>query len=139
MLEAEIYEQGCIFMTIVEDYFFNPPELMQQHSGLVAPLDKAYQAHRLIKMISNRAAMTYEAPLSSADISVSNIVVHTILREEFANQLDLAMHYAIKSLFKDEEFICSSKCTSDLQNIKAIVRLVCFKSGQAYRAIRVSI
>ena len=111
MLEANIYEQGGIFMTIAEDYFLNPPELVQEHSGLVALLDEAYLAHRIVEEINDRIAMTCGALLCPTDMSISNIIVHAILGEEFANQLDLAVHYAIESCFKDEGFICSPQCS----------------------------
>lgn len=112
MLEAEIDEQGGIFIAIAEDFFLNPPELVQDHSGLVALLDEAYLAHRIMEEINDRIAMTCGAPLYPIDMSISNIIVHTILGEEFANQLDLAVHYAIESSFKDKGFICSPKCSS---------------------------
>ncbi len=48
--------------------------------------------------------MAYGIPLAPMDMTMSNIIIHELLGEEFANQLDLAVHYAIESYFNSEEF-----------------------------------
>jgi hypothetical protein len=89
---------------IAEDYFFEPPELLEGHDGLLALIDEAYLAHRLIEEVNDRVMMASGLPLSPMDMTLSNIVVHDILGDQFANQLDLAVHYSMESLFETDSF-----------------------------------
>lgn len=100
--EAGIEEQGQVFVNIAEDFFSNPPELIKHEVGLKALIDKAYLAHRLLEEINDRLLMMCGAPLTPMDMTLSNIVIHDILGEEFANQLDMAVHYTIETLFNPE-------------------------------------
>ncbi len=118
MLEANIYDQGGVFITIAEDFFISPPVLVKEHSGLVALLDEAYLAHRIIEEINDRVSLKCGTPLCPTDMSISNIIVHTLLGDEFANQLDLAVHYSIEHLFKEDGIICSPHCSQYLQEHK---------------------
>ena len=118
MQEAEIYEQGQAFMTIAEDFFISPPELVNEHTGLVALLDEAYLSHRMIEEVNDRIQLACGTPLSPMDMSLSNIVVHALLGEEFANQLDLAVHYAIEALFYQGGALSSPNCSRYLNEHK---------------------
>lgn len=101
---AGIYDYAEVFLSIAEDYFLNPLELVSEHSGMHQLIDEAYLAHRLIEEINDRVAMTYGVPLAPMDMTMSNIIVHELLGEEFANQLDLAVHYSIESFFNSDDF-----------------------------------
>ncbi|WP_045856467.1 hypothetical protein [Teredinibacter purpureus] len=101
---AGVYKYAKTFLTIAEDYFFEPPELLQGRDGLLALVDEAYLAHRLIEEVNDRVMMASGLPLAPMDMTLSNIVVHDILGDEFANQLDLAVHYSIESLFETDSF-----------------------------------
>ncbi|MDZ7925557.1 MAG: hypothetical protein U5M23_16245 [Marinagarivorans sp.] len=111
MLEANIYEQGSVFLTIAEEFFIAPPEIVNEHTGLVALLDEAYLSHRMIEEVSDRILLACGAPLSPMDMNTSNIVVHSLLGEEFANQLDLAVHYAIEALFDKNGLLSAPTCS----------------------------
>ena len=101
---AGVYNYAKRFLTIAEDYFFQPPELVEANEGLRALIDEAYLAHRLIEELNDRVIMTCGVPLSPMDMTLANIIVHDIIGEEFANQLDLAVHYSIEALFETENF-----------------------------------
>lgn len=101
---AGIYDYASRFLSMAEDYFINPLELVSDHSGMHQLIDQAYLAHRLIEEINDRTAVAYGVPLAPMEMTMSNIIIHELLGEEFANQLDLAVHYAIESFFKTEEF-----------------------------------
>ena len=116
--DAEMYEQGSVFITIAEDFFISPPELVSEHKGIVALLDEAYLSHRLIEEINDRIQITCGTPLSPMDMNLSNIIVHGLLGEDFANQLDLAVHYAIETLFDSEGLMSSPKCSRYLAEHK---------------------
>ena len=99
MCEGGIYPQGKRFIEIAEDFFVAPPELIAGHSGMHALIDEAYLAHRLIEEINDQVILLCGAPLLPMDMTFSNLVVHDLLGEDFANELDLAVHYAIEALF----------------------------------------
>lgn len=108
MVQANIYQHGKVFITIAEEFFLQPPKVAQSHSGLHALLDEAYLAHRLLEEVNDRLLMSCGVPLTPMDMTLSNIVVHDLLGEEYANQLDLAVHFSIDALFDSNNLIgCS--------------------------------
>lgn len=104
MQEANIYDCGKSLIAIATDFFLQPPELTREHYGLQALIDEAYLAHRLIEEVNDRLELTCGTVLAPMDMTLSNIIVHDLIGEEFANQLDLAVHYAIEALFQREEW-----------------------------------
>lgn len=103
--EAGIYEQGRHCVEIAEDFFLDPPELLAEHSGMQALIDEAYLAHRLMEEVNDRFLAVCGAPLTPMDMTLSNVLIHHLLGDEFADQLDLAVHYAIEALFPMESLI----------------------------------
>lgn len=102
---AGIYQYTKTFLRIAEDYFLKPPELINDRTGLQRLIDEAYLAHRLIEEVNDRIALVYGIPLAPLDTTLSNIIVHDILGDDFANQLDLAVHYAIEALFNTDSLV----------------------------------
>lgn len=103
--EAGIYDYAKTFITIAEDYFLKPLELINDRSGMQLLIDEAYLAHRLIEEINDRITLACGIPLAPLDTTLSNIIVHDILGDEFANQLDLAVHYVIEALFNTDSLL----------------------------------
>jgi len=101
---AGIHDYAKVFLSIAEDYFIDPPNLVHDHSGLHQLIDEAYLAHRLFEEINDRVTMNCGVPLAPMDMTMSNLIVHELLGDEFANQLDLAVHYSIESFFRAEKF-----------------------------------
>lgn len=99
MQTAGVYAHGKIFTDIAREFFAGEPEAQ---ASLHALLDKAYLAHRLIEEVNDRLLMLCGVPLAPMDMTMSNIVIHELLGEEFANQLDMAVHYAVETLFNPE-------------------------------------
>lgn len=102
--EAGIYNYAHTFLVIAEDYFIQPPELVGEHSGMHQLIDEAYLAHRLLEEVNDRVMMACGIPLAPMDMTLSNLIVHELLGDEFANQLDLAVHYSIEALFQTDNF-----------------------------------
>lgn len=102
MHEATIYQSGRVFTDIAANFFLQPPELVREHSGLHALVDKAYLAHRMVEEVNDRLMLLYEVPLAPIDMTLANVIVHELLGEDFANQLDLAVHYAVEALFQPD-------------------------------------
>jgi len=113
--DAGVYEYAQAFLSIAEDYFFKPPELTAGRDGLLALIDEAYLAHRLIEEVNDRVMMASGMPLAPMDMTLSNIIVHDILGDDFANQLDLAVHYSIESLFESDNFFRNADFKKYLQ------------------------
>lgn len=97
--EAGLEADGQTFLNIATDYFTQPPDGARPANSLYGLIDAAYLAHRLIEEINDRLLMLCGRPLTRMDMTLSNIVVHDILGDNFANQLDLAVHYAVEVLF----------------------------------------
>jgi len=113
--KAGIYDQARVFLEIAEDYFIKPPNITHEHTGLRALIDEAYLAHRLIEEVNDQIMVDCGLPLAPIDMTVSNVVVHDLLGEEFANELDLAVHYSIEALDVLERWPClASDATIEL-------------------------
>lgn len=97
--EAGLKAEGQIFLDIAADYFSQPPEMARPTNSLYGLIDAAYLSHRLIEEINDRLLMLCGCPLTNMDMTLSNIVMHDILGEKFANQLDVAVHYTVETLF----------------------------------------
>ena len=102
MQDTGTYASCKVFLNIAEDFFLKPPEIVQSHTGLQALIDEAYLSHRLMEELNDRLMLVSGAPLIPIDMTLPNIVVHDLLGEEYANQLDLAVHYAIEALFQQD-------------------------------------
>lgn len=85
-------------MTIAKDFFSQPPELIRGHEGLNALMDEAYLAHRLIEEMNDRFVNHSGLPLIPMDMTRSNLIIHQLISEPFANQLDHAIHLMINQL-----------------------------------------
>lgn len=103
MEQSGLATYGRVFLEIAEDFFLQPPEAVHREGGLRALIDEAYLAHRLIEEVNDRLIMLCGIPLSPMDMTMANIVIHHLLGEHFANQLDLAVHYAVEALFHPQQ------------------------------------
>lgn len=118
--DAGIFDYSQTFMTIARDYFLNPPETVaaHEHSGLIGLMDEAYLAHRLIEEVNDRLIGQIGIPLAPMDMTRSNIIVHHLIGEPFANELDLAVHYSIESLMPKEDLFQSDVFLSYIEEHK---------------------
>lgn len=102
--QAKLGEFTDVCIKIIEDFFISPPELISQHEDLHALIDEAYLAHRMIEELNDRLMLLCGAPLVPMDMTLSNIIVHDLIGEEFANELDLAVLFSIEMMFNGEAF-----------------------------------
>lgn len=89
-------------LALAENYFIKPPEIVSGHVGLDELMDEAYLAHRLMEEVNDRLMMRTGVPLLPMDMTMSNIVIHSLIGEPFANELDDAVHYAVDLLMAKE-------------------------------------
>lgn len=85
-------------LRVAADFFLQPPELPTEHHGMLALLDEAYLAHRLVEEVNDRYASHGGVPLIPLDTTRANLIVHHLLGEPFANQLDSAVEEAVNGL-----------------------------------------
>lgn len=103
-LEAEIEAQIKPVLKVAEQFFLQPPALMTGHEGLEGLLDEAYLAHRLVEEVNDRYIAHLGAPLIPLDTTVANLIVHQLIGEAFANQLDEAVHHAVDGMLDEASF-----------------------------------
>jgi len=60
----------------------------RQHESMVSLLDRAYYVQRLVEEINDRFLLLAGAPLLTLDMTTANLIVHALIGEPYANQLD---------------------------------------------------
>ena len=106
--EAGIESQIKPVLKIAEQYFLQPPAIMAGHVGLDSLLDEAYLAHRFVEEVNDLYIKHFGQPLIPLDMTVANLIAHQLIGEEFANQLDEAVHHAIDEMLNEESFALES-------------------------------
>jgi len=106
--EAGIESQIEPVLKIAEQFFVQPPSLLDGHEGLEGLLDEAYLAHRLVEEVNDLYIKHFQQPLIPLDMTVANVIAHQLGGEAFANQLDEAVHHAVDELLDDESFALES-------------------------------
>lgn len=56
--------------------------------GMVSMLDRAYYVQRLVEEVNDRFMAQTGAPLLTLDMTTANLIVHALIGEPYANQLD---------------------------------------------------
>ena len=90
------------FLKIAEEYFINPPNLPNDHLGLMALMDEAYLAHRLFEEVNDRYIARVGLPLIPWDMTLANVVAHQLVGEELANELDARVHRTVTKMMHAE-------------------------------------
>lgn len=94
--EAHIAEHAEPYFQVAEDFFLKPPEIVAGHIGLDELMDEAYLAHRLIEEVNDQFMVHAGIPLIPMDMTLSNLIVHSLIGEPFANELDEAVEYTVQ-------------------------------------------
>lgn len=105
--EAGLEDYTEPVMIIVKEFFAQPPELLDGHNGLDALMDESYLAHRLIEEVNDRFMACSGSPLVPMDMTRSNLIIHHLIGEPFANQLDQAVHLIVNHLDSSEDVFSS--------------------------------
>jgi len=106
--EAGIESQIKPVLKIAEEYFLQPPKIMNGHAGLGCLLDEAYLAHRLVEEVNDLYIKHFQQPLIPLDTTVANLIAHQLIGEDFANQLDEAVHHSVDEMLNEESFSLES-------------------------------
>jgi hypothetical protein len=101
---ARIREQLLPVLKVAEAFFLQPPDLPADHQGMLALLDEAYLAHRLVEEVNDRYVGHGCGPLIPLDNTRANLIVHQLLGEPFSNELDAIVAEALKGLVPESLF-----------------------------------
>lgn len=109
-LQANIQDYAETYLKLAEDFFLKPREVVAAHVGLRELLDQAYLAHRLMEEVNDRFMLRSSIPLVPMDMTMSNLIVHSLIGEPFVNELDEAVQFTVErmmmkeSVYESEEF-----------------------------------
>jgi len=84
---------------IAREFFTMPPQELAQSVGLATLMYQAYLAHRLLEEVNETYINQVGQPLTPMDMTLSNVIIHTLIGEPFANDLDTLTNTAVKRLF----------------------------------------
>ena len=74
-----------------KEFLDAPVELVSSEESLEAHMYQAYLAHRLLEELNDVLNASYHCPVIPVDMTRSNLIVHHIIGEPFANQIDGAI------------------------------------------------
>lgn len=94
--DANISEHTEFFFQLAEDFFLKPPEIVNGQSGLIELMDEAYLAHRLMEEVNDRFMAKSGIALIPMDMTLSNLIIHSLIGEPFANELDEAVAFTVQ-------------------------------------------
>lgn len=93
-----------------------PPALVAGHEGLNSLMGESYLAHRLVEEVNDRFISGYNMPLVPMDMTRSNLIIHHLIGEPFANQLDSAVHLIVDELQQKDLVFVPEACQEDRSN-----------------------
>lgn len=95
---AGIHEYVEPFTAIAREYFLHPIEAINGHEGLDALMDEAYLAHRLFEELNDNYAAHAGHPLLPVNMINANLIIHSLIGEPFANELDEIVHNTVDQM-----------------------------------------
>ena len=102
-VEAGLLNYVSPILEVVEGFFMAPPEELNKESGLAALMDEAFLAHRLFEEVNDTYIMRVGQPMIPFDMTMSNVIIHTLIGEPFANDLEQVVLIAAKGIFGEEK------------------------------------
>lgn len=97
------------FLTIAEENFLAITSLNEPLTGLDVLLNKAYFAHRLIEEVNDQYLQKTGSTLIPMSMTWSNLIIHSILGEPFANELDKIVEETVKHMMRSQGIYSQSR------------------------------
>lgn len=97
------------FLDIAEENFLAIVTLNEPLTGLDVLLDKAYFAHRLIEEVNDQFLQKTGSALIPMNMTWSNLIIHSILGEPFANDLDKVVEETVKHMMRSQGIYSKSQ------------------------------
>ena len=107
------------FLDIAEENFLSPVTQCQPLSGLDLLLDKAYFAHRLIEEVNDQYLVKTGSTLIPMNMTWANLIVHSILGEDFANELDIIVDKTVDQMMRSQAIYQEEKFKEFIHNRSA--------------------
>ncbi len=89
------------FVSAAKQFFLDPPQIAKNHHGLDGLMIKSYLAHRLFEEVNDIFWSKAGYPLIPFDTNQANVIVHSIIGEPFANELDQTIEVFVGQLVTD--------------------------------------
>lgn len=89
-------KQVYAILSFAEDLLVQVPQKNLRSSGLVELLDDAYIVHRLVEEVSDHYHAQYRINIAPMNTTTANVLVHQLIGEPFANELDAAVQFTIE-------------------------------------------
>lgn len=102
-VEAGLLNYVSPILEVVEGFFMAPPKELEEQTGLAALMDEAFLAHRLFEEVNDTYIMRVGQPMIPFDMTMSNVIVHSLIGEPFANELENVVMVATKGIFGEEK------------------------------------
>ncbi|MFK0571633.1 hypothetical protein [Endozoicomonas sp.] len=100
--EAGIHSFIAPFLDIAEENFLSALTQDQPVNGLDLLLDKAYFAHRLIEEVNDQYLIKTGSTLIPMNMTWANLIIHSILDESFANELDVIADKTVDQMMRSQ-------------------------------------
>ena len=78
-------------LTTAREFLEVPVDIMSAEEGLEASMYQAYLAHRLLEDLNDTLNVHFNCPVITVNMTRSTLIVHHIIGEPFANQIDSAI------------------------------------------------
>jgi hypothetical protein len=101
--EAGLLSYVSPILEVVEGFFILPPKELNKETGLVALMDEAFLAHRLFEEVNDTYIMRMGQPMIPFDMTMSNIIIHTLISEPFGNELEQIVMMGVKDIFGEQK------------------------------------
>jgi hypothetical protein len=101
-VEAGLLHYVSPILEVVEGFFMAPPKELNKEGGLAALMDEAFLAHRLFEEVNDTYIMRVGQPMIPFDMTMSNVIVHSLIGEPYANELEQVVMIAAKGIFGEE-------------------------------------
>jgi len=85
-------------------YFTQPSVLLLRYDGLDGLLIRAYQCHRLMEEMHENNRSIRASELFDLEATLANLVVHEMIGEPFANELDDAITITVAQIARTPDF-----------------------------------
>lgn len=95
---AEVDDLFAPFIRTATGYFTSPSILLARFDGLEALLIKAYQCHRLMEEMYENNRSFRNSNLMEPEATQANLLVHHIIGEPFANEVDQSILITVKQI-----------------------------------------
>lgn len=105
--QANITEYSDLFLDLAVEFLLSPPQDVEYEPGIGHLIDEVYMAHRMLEELNDRCYGYLGGPAMPADTSSANIIVHSLIGDDFANELDIAVQYAIEANREREQAVMS--------------------------------